>query len=99
MVLSIPELSARSIVRPREGVLARVVGGEMVVLDVDRGLYYGLNEVGTLAWTLWVEGLTLGEAEARLSETYEVDAETLRADLLRLLKDLIANGLIDVAAG
>ena len=99
MVLSISELSPRSIVRPREGVLARVVGGEMVVLDVGRGLYYGLNEVGTLAWTLWLEGLTLGEVEARLTAAYEVDAETLCADLLRLLNDLIANGLIDVAAG
>lgn len=71
----------------------------MVVLDVDRGLYYGLNEVGTQAWTLWVEGLTLGQVESRLIAAYEVDSETLCADLRRLLEDLAANGLIDVAAG
>jgi hypothetical protein len=68
----------------------------MVLLDVDLGTYYGLNEVGTRAWSLLAEGATLGEIEVRLLAEFEVDRATLEADLRVLLRDLAEHGLIDV---
>ena len=97
-MLLTPELTPRSIARCRAGVLAREVGGEMVLLDVDLGIYYGLNEVGTRAWTLLAEGATLGEVEERMSAEFEVDRPTLHADLRGLLRDLAEHGLIDVTS-
>jgi hypothetical protein len=80
----------------RPSVLAREVGGEMVLLDVDLGTYYGLNEVGTRAWSLLAEGASVGELEERLLVEFEVDRATLAADLHGLLRDLAEHGLIDV---
>ena len=91
-----PEPTAKSTVKPRAGVLAREVGGEMVILDVGLGTYYGLNEVGTRAWTMLAEGVTLGEIERRLLSEFEVDRATLDADLRALVRDLLSHGLIDV---
>lgn len=96
MALSTSELTSRSIARPRAGVLAREVGGEMVLLDVDLGTYYGLNEVGTRVWALLVEGENFGKVEERLLAEFEVDRPTLEADLRGLLRDLAEHGLIDV---
>ncbi len=90
-------LLPHSVVRPREGVLARELGGEMVVLDVEGGIYYGLNEVATRAWTLWLEGSTFGETLERLQSDYKVEVEVLRSDLTDLVRDLLDHGLIDVA--
>ncbi len=98
MTLSTLELSPTSIVRPREGVLAREVGGEMVILNVDLGTYYGLNEVGTRAWTLFVQGESVGDVRDRLLAEFEVDRETVTSDLDRLLSDLVQHGLIDVSS-
>lgn len=96
MVPSTSEPNAKSIVRPRVSVLAREVGGEMVLLDVEFGTYYGLNEVGTRAWSLLAEGATLGEIEERLHSEFDVDQPTLEADLGALVRDLLDHGLIDV---
>ncbi|HEV7670202.1 MAG TPA: PqqD family peptide modification chaperone [Thermoanaerobaculia bacterium] len=96
MPVTTPALSSRSTARPRDGVLAREIGGEMVLLDVEAGTYFGLNEVGTRIWSLLAEGATLGEVEERLLGELEVDRETLETDLLSLVRDLTAQGLIDV---
>lgn len=96
MAISTSEPTSKSVARPRAGVLAREVGGEMVLLDVDQGTYYGLNEVGTRAWSLLAEGATLGEVEERLLTEFEVERSTLEADLHGLLRDLAEHGLIDV---
>jgi hypothetical protein len=94
--LSTLELTPRSIARPRAGVLAREVGGEMVLLDVEAGTYFGLNEVGTRVWALLAEGVSFSELEVRMLAEFEVDRPTLAADLHGLLRDLAEQGLIDV---
>ncbi|MEP7013743.1 MAG: PqqD family protein [Acidobacteriota bacterium] len=96
--MTIPTLepTSRTLVRPRAGILAREIGGEMVLLDVEEATYYGLNEVGTRVWSLFVEGATLSEIEERLLVEFEVSREILEADLGGLLRDLAEHGLIDV---
>ncbi len=76
--------------------LAREVGGEMILLDLDLGNYYGLNEVGCRVWSLLVAKATFGEIEERLFDEFEVDRSTLASDLRRVLRDLAEHGLIDV---
>jgi len=93
-----PELSPASRIQPRPGILGREIGGEMVLLDVEAGVYYGLNEVGMRAWALFSEGSSLGAAHERLLSEYETEPAVLWQDLESLVRDLAANGLIDVAA-
>jgi hypothetical protein len=78
--------------KPRDGVIAKMVGSEMVLLDYDRGIYYGLNPVGARVWQL------LPADEAQIVETlageYDVARETLEEDVATLLRDLEAKGLV-----
>ncbi len=67
----------------------------MVLLDPHRGVYYGLNEVGTQIWALLAEGKTVEEIERRILAEYEVPADALRGDLERLFSELAEHGLID----
>src|SRR5205085_8177379 len=62
-------------------VMARQLGAETVLLDVAKGGYFGLDEVGTRIWQLVGEGRTLGEIQAQLCEEYEADAGRIQADL------------------
>ena len=81
--------------KPREGVIAKMVGSEMVLLDYDRGIYYGLNGVGARVWQLLAGGATRDEVIARLTDEYDVARATLEADVAALLRDLQAKELVD----
>jgi trimethylamine:corrinoid methyltransferase-like protein len=78
-------------------VLARQVGDETVVLDLDNGTYYGLDQVGTRIWQLLAEGKTLAQVCDTMIEEYEVSREEIERDVTRLVADLSDKGLLKPA--
>jgi hypothetical protein len=80
--------------RARDGVIAKMVGTEMVLLDYDRGIYYGLNPVGARVWQLLSEGEAMERILARLADEYDVSPQTLEADVATLLRELEAKELV-----
>jgi hypothetical protein len=65
-----------------------------VLLQLDTGVYYGLDDVGTRVWQLIVE---LGDLEAVLEvllSEYDVERERLEADIERLVGELEVKGLV-----
>lgn len=81
-------------IRLREGVITKMVGDEMVLLDYERGIYYGLNDVGARMLSLLAEGRSLPEVRERLLEEFEVSGPTLQSDLQTLIAELQAKGLV-----
>ncbi len=75
-------------------VLFQEVSGEMVLLDLASENYFGLDEVGARIWRLLESGSSVGETMDKLMDEYEVERETLEADLGELLKRLVEAGLI-----
>lgn len=88
-------LAAR--VMPREGVLFQQLQEEAVLLNLDSGQYYGLDPVGTRIWNLLAEGKALPQVVSTIVAEYEVGSEQCEADLLKLLGDLEAQGLVAVS--
>jgi PqqD family protein of HPr-rel-A system len=78
-------------------VMARQVGDETVILDLASGTYFGLDAMGTRIWQLIGQGQTLAEICTVLLTEYDVSAEELERDLLRLVQELDAQGLIHIA--
>lgn len=81
-------------VRVPQEVLARQVGGETVMLDLAKGAYFGLDPVGARMWQLLAEGKTLVEVCDAIVEEYDVSRDALEQDLLGLVADLMAQGLL-----
>ena len=80
-------------------VVAREVSGELVLLNLDSGTYFGLNPVGGRVWALVEEQpRTLQEVSAVLQEEFAVSAEEAESDLLQLAADLHQHGLLLLAA-
>lgn len=75
-------------------VLARQVGDETVILDLESGIYYGLDPVGARIWQLMVEGRPLHEVCDVMLAEYDVAREDLERDILKLVGDLSAQKLI-----
>jgi len=81
-------------------VYKRVMDGAVLLSTTDE-VYYGLNAVGALVWEQLPPTLTrLDEVCARLARRYpDVAADTIRADVVELLDDLLAHGLVRAAEG
>ncbi len=70
--------------------------GEAAILHLSSGVYYGLNATGASVWALIQTPQTVRALRDALLTDYDVDAEACERDLLALLEDLAAAGLIEV---
>jgi len=77
--------------------LHRELQGEGVLLQLDTGEYYGLDDISQRMWALMVEHGDLSVVEARLLDEFEVEPDTLTRDLDRFVDELVARRLVDVA--
>lgn len=82
-----------------QGVMFRDLDGEAVVLDLESGRYFGLNETGTRMWLLLQEhGAVEPALQAMLAE-YDVTEERLRSEMLSFVDTLTSQRLLEVHAG
>lgn len=83
------------VIAPSSDILVKEVGGEIVLLSLATGTYFGLSDVGMRAWELLAGGdRTVRDLCRALLTEFEVDIETLQRDIAALCSDLEANGLI-----
>src|SRR4029077_4082781 len=74
-------------VRVPECVLMRQVGEELVLLNVDKENYYGLNPVGARLMQLAEAGATLKEIVEQMLSEFEVKREKLEVDVKAVAAD------------
>ncbi len=78
--------------------LASSVGDEVALLSLTRGTYYGLNRPGAGLWQRLQRPVRVRELYDELLQTYAVDADACRRDLLDFLEHLARSGLLEVRA-
>ena len=86
------DLDTRLSVTPQ--VMSGLVGNETVLLDLESGMYFGLDLVGKRIWEAIGEGLTLGEIAAIIVSEYEVEVNQAQADVIEFIGDLVERGLL-----
>ena len=88
-------------IRPHPDVVWREVDGEVVLLNVATGQYFGLDAVGSQVWMLLQSagpgGANLPRLCALVTGEFEVDPATAERDLTALVNDLINQQLLVVA--
>lgn len=84
-------LTDRVAVRP--DVIFRAIGTEAIVLNLEGGLYFGLDDIGCRIWSL-IETGTLEAASQAVAGEYEVGIEQARHDVVRFVQSLIDRGLV-----
>jgi len=92
------DLTLNSRVTIPELVVYRDLGGETVVLNLETGIYFDLDGVATDAWLAMQRTANLQEVHAHLLSVYDVDSQVLSRDLLRLVEQMSAKGLLRIEA-
>jgi hypothetical protein len=73
----------------------RQVGEELVMLNLAKESYFGLNPVGARLMQLAETGATLEQIVERMLTEFEVRREQLEIDVRTVAAELIAAGLIE----
>lgn len=89
-------ISTESSVVAAQNQVSADLNGEAVILNLQSGIYFGLNPVGKRIWELLQTPIAVGEIYQALLEEYDVEPERCQTDLLALLQDLVNRGLVEV---
>jgi len=69
---------------------------DTVLLDAERGVYYGLEGPARQIWEELSEETTLDDICTSLIQEYDVEREQCESDTREFLAELIENGLVKV---
>ena len=92
-------ITERTVVVAASDQVSTALGGEAVILELKRGVYFGLNEVGASIWQLLAEPRSVGEIRDAVSAEFDVAPDRALEDLLALLAELQERGLVEVRGG
>jgi hypothetical protein len=76
-------------------IVSRELNGETVILNLETGNYFGLNNVGARIWKGLTEGKTREEICNAVTEEFEVSEADAAADLDHLIGQMRAQGLVE----
>jgi hypothetical protein len=74
------------------------LGGEIAILDLTAGQYFGVAGVGARVWELLQEPRTLTELCSTIVAEYDVSAAACEADVSEFLESLIDRQLVRITA-
>jgi hypothetical protein len=83
-------------VRVSDDVIARTIGGDIVLMDIASGSYFSLEGAGPAMWRELVEHGSIDRAVEALRLEFDADAAEIRRDLEQLVEQLRAKGLVSI---
>jgi hypothetical protein len=79
-----------------DAVIFRELDGEAVVLNLDTGIYFGLDAVGTRIWRLIEDRKPIKAVLETLIDEYDAPPDRLQRDLLAFVERLNSKGLLSL---
>jgi coenzyme PQQ biosynthesis protein PqqD len=81
-------------VRRQDGILAQQAHGQTVLLRLEDGGYYALDDVGARIWELCDGGRAVADIVALLCEEFDAPEAVVQADVLEFIDDLRRDWLL-----
>ncbi len=84
-----------TLIKRNPKLMATRLDQEVVMMDLDTGTYFNLNETGTRIWDLLGQSpLTVAAIAAILTQEYEVDPATCKEETARFVADLVRQRIL-----
>jgi hypothetical protein len=78
-----------------DGVATRKIGDETILLNLETGTYFGLDAVGSRFLELLEQYGDISVASRTMLGEFDVQSQTLEADILRLVEEMRSKGLLE----
>lgn len=92
--LPVATLTLDSVLSQHPDQVATEVDGEVLMMNVDSGNYYGLNEVASFVWNTLAEPTTVRDLCTAIYSEFDVERERCETDTLVFLQNLFNDGLV-----
>lgn len=83
-----------TVVTQKKDIASADMDEEKVMMDLEKGKYFALNDIGSRIWELIGTPQTVGGIISKLLDEYDVDLETCRDNVLVFLNRLYYEELI-----
>jgi hypothetical protein len=87
-------IDQHSVFGRQDRVMMQEVEGDSVLLDIDSGEYFSLNEVGGRVWELCDGSRSVADIAGVICGEYDVPPQTAVGDACELLESLAGAGLV-----
>ena len=91
---NLPLAPSDTVVACKDGFIEDEIDDEILALSVEQGTCYGMNPIGSRIWKLIAKPIQIRDLCAALLVKYTVDPEVCERQVLDLLEELRAEGLI-----
>lgn len=73
------------------------INGEGVILSLETGKYYGLNEVGHCIWNAIQSAATFEEIQSAVMAEYDVSEEVCRQEIISFVEKMSEEKLVEIS--
>ena len=91
------DLTPHSLLTRNPDLVAAGMNGDIVMMSIERGLYFGISGVGTRIWELLEQPTRIDALAQAIQAEYDVDEATCQRDLLLFAGELVKHGVVAVA--
>ena len=91
-------ITSLSTVQRNKEMVTSNIDGEIVMMSVESGEYYGLDEIGSRIWEIIENKIKVDELITRLLDEFEVDKTICENDTLDFLNELLSKNLISLVS-
>jgi len=89
-------ITLSSVVVWSQGPLSAEIDGEVVLMSVADGMYFGLDTVGSEVWRQLEQPVKIADLCVSLAERYEAEPNVIEYDVLELVTKLYERQLVEV---
>jgi hypothetical protein len=90
-------LDSSTILSRSDSAFATEVDGEVVLIGIATGQYFGLDAIGSAIWRQLDQPRRIGDIFAQLQSDFEGDPAAIEHDTLAFLEKLVARQLVNAA--
>ena len=89
-------LDPEQLVKRSSDIIASEVDGEVVMMSVDKGMYFGMDSIGGDIWKKLEEPKTISRICEELNQEYAAELNTIQKDVNLFMKDLLDQNIIEL---
>jgi hypothetical protein len=89
-------ITSNSVIVAASAQVSSALGDEVIILQFEKGAYFGLNGVGKLVWSRIQSPCRVEEILGAIMREYEVSPDRCMEDLINLLQGLHQQGLVEI---
>ncbi|MCX6307170.1 MAG: lasso peptide biosynthesis PqqD family chaperone [Bacteroidetes bacterium] len=89
-------LNLLSVISKNASIISSKMDDEVVMMNIEKGNYYGLNPVAAEIWEMLTEPMTVQAICDRLMEEFDVDQDTCQNEVIAYVEKLFNESLIVV---